>query len=72
MRRIILLSTVLFATPFGMGSYAANCATTNCQELGYTLTTKSDNCLQCPFGNYWFCPECTPLPDETGCQYGTT
>ena len=28
MRRIILLSTVLLATPFGMESYAADCATT--------------------------------------------
>ena len=30
MRRIILLSTVLLATPFGMESYAADCATTSC------------------------------------------
>ena len=57
MRRIILLSTVLLATPFGMGSYAADCATTSCQELGYTATSNKGNCLQCPFGNYWFCPE---------------
>ena len=57
MRRIILLSTVLFATPFGMESYAADCATTSCQELGYTATSNKGNCLQCPFGNYWFCPE---------------
>ena len=57
MRRIILLSTVLLATPFGMESYAADCATTSCQELGYTATSNKGNCLQCPFGNYWFCPE---------------
>ena len=57
MRRIILLSTVLFATPFGMESYAADCATTSCQELGYTATSNKGNCLQCPFGNYWFCPK---------------
>ena len=50
MRRIILLSTVLFATPFGMGSYAADCATTSCQELGYTATSNKGDCLQCPFG----------------------
>ena len=57
MRRIILLSTVLLATPFGMESYAADCATTSCQELGYTATSNKGNCLQCPFGNYWFCPK---------------
>ena len=57
MRRIILLSTVLLATPFGMESYAADCATTSCQTLGYTATSNKGNCLQCPFGNYWFCPE---------------
>ena len=57
MRRIILLSTVLFATPFGMESYAADCATTSCQTLGYTATSNKGNCLQCPFGNYWFCPK---------------
>ena len=57
MRRIILLSTVLLATPFGMESYAADCATTSCQTLGYTATSNKGDCLQCPFGNYWFCPE---------------
>ena len=57
MRRIILLSTVLFATPLGIESYAADCATTSCQTLGYTATSNKGNCLQCPFGNYWFCPE---------------
>ena len=40
-----------------MESYAADCATTSCQELGYTATSNKGNCLQCPFGNYWFCPE---------------
>ena len=57
MRRIILLSTVLFATPLGIESYAADCATTSCQTLGYTATSNKGNCLQCPFGNYWFCPK---------------
>ena len=57
MRRIILLSTVLLATPFGMESYASDCATTSCQTLGYTATSNKGNCLQCPFGNYWFCPK---------------
>ena len=57
MRKVILLSTVLFATPLGIESYAADCATTSCQTLGYTATSNKGNCLQCPFGNYWFCPE---------------
>ena len=57
MRRIILLSTVLFATPFGIECYASDCATTSCQTLGYTATSNKGNCLQCPFGNYWFCPK---------------
>ena len=45
MRRIILLSTVLFATPFGIECYASDCATTSCQTLGYTATSNKGNCL---------------------------
>ena len=56
MRRIILLSTVLFATPFGIDCYAEDCVNSNCQTLGYTYPTNIGGCLQCPFGNYWFCP----------------
>ena len=67
MRRIILLSTVLFATPFGIESYAADCATTSCQTLGYTATSNKGDCLQCPFGNYWFCPECPSTYKSCDC-----
>ena len=36
---------------------AAQCAVTDCQQLGYTSLQKCDNGLKCPFGEYWACPK---------------
>ncbi len=35
----------------------AQCAVTDCQQLGYTSLEKCDNSLKCPFGEYWACPK---------------
>ena len=35
----------------------AQCAVTDCQQLGYTFLQKCDNGLKCPFGEYWACPK---------------
>lgn len=35
---------------------AAQCAVTDCLQLGYTSLEKCDNGLKCPFGEYWACP----------------
>lgn len=35
----------------------AQCAVTDCQQLGYTSLQKCDNGLKCPFGEYWACPK---------------
>ena len=37
----------------------AQCAVTDCQQLGYTSLQKCDNGLKCPFGEYWACPKVT-------------
>ena len=29
----------------------------DCSALGYKETTNKENCLKCPFGEYWACPE---------------
>ena len=35
----------------------AQCAVTDCLQLGYTSLQKCDNGLKCPFGEYWACPK---------------
>ena len=35
----------------------AQCAATDCLQLGYTSLKKCDNGLKCPFGEYWACPK---------------
>ena len=59
MRKIYLLSSVLFVTPFVLNSnvFAADCATQDCPTLGYTSASNTGNCVKCPFGNYWACPK---------------
>ena len=50
----LLLGTSLSLIP----QYAAaQCAVTDCQQLGYTSLQKCDNGLKCPFGEYWACPK---------------
>ena len=36
---------------------AAQCAVTDCQQLGYTSLKSCDGGLKCPFGEYWACPK---------------
>lgn len=35
----------------------AQCAVTDCPQLGYTSLKSCDGGLKCPFGEYWACPE---------------
>ena len=59
MRRIFLMSSVLFVAPFvfgEMGEASAQCvATTDCASLGYTETSCPNGGIKCPFGNTWSC-----------------
>ncbi len=52
--KVLLIGTSLSLIP----QYAAaQCAVTDCQQLGYTSLQKCDNGLKCPFGEYWACPK---------------
>ncbi len=42
---------------FPISTFAQCVENENCAALGYTETTNKENCLKCPFGEYWFCPE---------------
>ncbi|MDO5386435.1 MAG: hypothetical protein Q4F75_04095 [Pseudomonadota bacterium] len=59
MRRIFLMSSVLFVAPFvfgEMGEVSAQCvATTDCASLGYTEASCPNGGIKCPFGNSWNC-----------------
>ena len=61
MRRIFLMSSVLFVAPFvfgEMGEASAQCvATTDCASLGYTETSCPNGGIKCPFGSTWSCKE---------------
>ncbi len=59
MRKIYLLSSVLFVTPFVLSCnvFAADCVTQDCPTLGYTSASNTGNCVKCPFGNFWACPK---------------
>ena len=52
--KFLLIGTSLSLIP----QYAtAQCAVTDCQQLGYTSLKSCDGGLKCPFGEYWACPE---------------
>ena len=59
MRRIFLMSSVLFVAPFTfgeMGEVSAQCvATQDCASLGYTEASCPNGGIKCPFGNSWNC-----------------
>ena len=59
MRRIFLMSSVLFVAPFTfgeMGEASAQCvATQDCASLGYTEASCPNGGIKCPFGNTWSC-----------------
>ena len=52
--KFLLLGTSLSLIPHYV---AAQCAVTDCLQLGYTSLQKCDNGLKCPFGEYWACPK---------------
>ena len=59
MRRIFLMSSVLFVAPFVFGEsgeVSAQCvATQDCASLGYTEASCPNGGIKCPFGNTWNC-----------------
>ncbi len=60
---ILLASSFMFPI-----SVSAQCVDTqDCQTLGYTETSNSGNCVKCPFGEYWSCPE-TEDKNEVQCS----
>ena len=65
MRRIFLMSSVLFVAPFVFGESgeaSAQCvATQDCASLGYTEASCPNGGIKCPFGNTWNCKTCDPL-----------
>ncbi len=52
--KFLLLGTNLSLIP---NLLYAQCAVTDCQQLGYTSLEKCNNGLKCPFGEYWACPK---------------
>ncbi len=42
---------------FPVSAFAQCVDTQDCKTLGYTEISNSGNCLKCPFGEYWACPE---------------
>lgn len=52
--KFLLIGTSLSLVPHHA---AAQCAVTDCLQLGYTSLKKCDNGLKCPFGEYWACPK---------------
>ncbi len=42
---------------FPISAFAQCVENKDCSALGYTETTNKENCLKCPFGEYWACPE---------------
>ena len=54
--KFLLLGTSLSLIP---NLTYAQCAVTDCLQLGYTSLKSCDNGLKCPFGEYWACPKIT-------------
>ena len=52
--KFLLLGTSLSLIP---NLTYAQCAVTDCLQLGYTSLKSCDNGLKCPFGEYWACPK---------------
>ena len=51
--KFLLIGTSLSFTP---NLLYAQCAVTDCQQLGYTSLKSCAGGLKCPFGEYWACP----------------
>ena len=62
MRYYLAITTSVLAFTSASLVRAQDCAITDCSALGYTETSNLGNCLKCPFGNAWACPEeqCSP------------
>ena len=52
--KFLLLGTSLSLIP---NLTNAQCAVTDCQQLGYTSLKSCTGGLKCPFGEYWACPK---------------
>ena len=52
--KFLLIGTSLSLIP---NLLYAQCAVTDCQQLGYTSLKSCDGGLKCPFGEYWACPK---------------
>ncbi len=42
---------------FPISAFAQCVDNEDCSALGYTETTNKENCLKCPFGEYYWCPK---------------
>ena len=62
MRYYLAITTSVLAFTSASLVRAEDCAITDCSALGYTESSNQGNCLKCPFGNAWACPEeqCSP------------
>ena len=62
MKYYLAITTSVLAFTSASLVRAQDCAITDCSALGYTESSNQGNCLKCPFGNAWACPEeqCSP------------
>ena len=60
MRYYLAITTSVLAFTSASLVRAQDCAITDCSALGYTETSNRGNCLKCPFGNAWACPNIKP------------
>ena len=60
MRYYLAITTSVLAFTSASLVRAQDCAITDCSALGYTETSNRGNCLKCPFGNAWACPNVKP------------
>jgi len=76
MRRIFLMSSVLFVAPFTFGEsgeVSAQCvATQDCASLGYTEASCPNGGIKCPFGQGFACMgNYGSKDDDINCTYGS-
>ena len=60
MRYYLAITTSVLAFTSASLVRAQDCAITDCSALGYTESSNQGNCLKCPFGNAWACPNVKP------------
>ena len=60
MKYYLAITTSVLAFTSASLVRAEDCAITDCSALGYTESSNQGNCLKCPFGNAWACPNIKP------------